>query len=306
MITVLGSINMDLVTTTNKNPSMGETVLGEKFSTIPGGKGANQAVAAARLGAKVQMIGRVGDDLYGREYVIHLNNERIDTSNIKAIANEKTGVASITVFNEDNKIIVVPGANFSLTPEEVEGHRDQIKKSDWLLLQLEIPSESVERALKTANEEGVKVILNPAPFQPIPEKWVELATYLTPNEYEANQLINLYKHNDSIFPELKQKLVVTRGAAGVSFYENDEEVMIPAPKVTAVDTTGAGDTFNGALAVALSEGKNIKEACQFAVTAVSLSVTKLGAQAGMPTREEVIQNKKKQINIPVYYIKNAV
>jgi ribokinase len=144
MITVLGSINMDLVTITNKDPLLGETVIGEHFSTIPGGKGANQAVAAAKLGAEVQMIGRVGDDLFGNEYLTHLRNLGISTDSVKPVTHEKTGIASITVYEGDNKIIVVPGANLQLTPNVVEEYKEEIVKSDWLLLQFEIPLESVE------------------------------------------------------------------------------------------------------------------------------------------------------------------
>ncbi|PWW29584.1 ribokinase [Cytobacillus oceanisediminis] len=287
MITVLGSINMDLVTVTSKDPSLGETVLGKQFSTIPGGKGANQAVAAAKLGADVQMIGRVGDDLFGKEYLIHLRNLGISTENVKPVTHQKTGIASITVYEGDNKIIVVPGANLQVTPDVVEEYKDEILKSDWLLLQFEIPLESVEKALEIAHKGGVQVILNPAPFEHIPKHWFEMITYLTPNQYEAEQLFTLYKDDSDLLISLKEKLVITKGAQGVLLYDREREVSIPALKVEAVDTTGAGDTFNGALAVALSEGNDLKSACEFAVKSSALSVTKLGAQSGMPSREEV-------------------
>lgn len=287
MITVLGSINMDLVTITNKDPLLGETVIGEHFSTIPGGKGANQAVAAAKLGAEVQMIGRVGDDLFGNEYLTHLRNLGISTDSVKPVTHGKTGIASITVYEGDNKIIVVPGANLQLTPKVVEEYKEEIVKSDWLLLQFEIPLESVEKALEIAHQGGVKVILNPAPFEQIPKHWFEMITYLTPNEYEAEELFSLYKNDQDVLNSLKEKLVITKGAQGVLLYDGKKEVTIPALKVETVDTTGAGDTFNGALAVALSEGNDLKSACEFAVKAAALSVTKLGAQSGMPSRDEV-------------------
>lgn len=287
MITVLGSINMDLVTVTSKDPSLGETVMGEQFSTIPGGKGANQAVAAAKLGAEVQMIGRVGDDLFGKEYLTHLRNVGISTKNVKPVTDEKTGIASITVYEGDNKIIVVPGANLHVTPEVVEGCKEEILKSDWLLLQFEIPMESVEKALEIAHKGGVNVILNPAPFAHIPKHWFEMITYLTPNEYEAEELYTLYKSEPELLNRMKEKLVITKGSQGVLVFDRGKETLIPALKVTAADTTGAGDTFNGALAVALSEGRGLKSACEFAVRASGLSVTKLGAQSGMPSREEV-------------------
>ncbi len=287
MITVLGSINMDLVTVTRKDPSIGETVLGDQFSTIPGGKGANQAVAAAKLGADVQMIGRIGDDLFGQEYLNHFMKLGISTENVEPVTDEKTGIASITVYEGDNKIIVVPGANNFLTPEVVDDHKEDIIKSDWLLLQLEIPLESVEKSLEIAYKNGVKVILNPAPFHKIPKDWIKMATYLTPNQYEAAQLLDLYKKDEKLLNNLKEKLVITKGSAGVVIFEGNKEQSIPALKVEAVDTTGAGDTFNGALAVGLSEGKSLREACQFAARAAAISVTKLGAQLGMPNRTEL-------------------
>lgn len=293
MITVLGSINMDLVTVTGKDPSLGETVIGEQFSTIPGGKGANQAVAAAKLGADVQMIGRVGDDLFGKEYLTHLRNLGISTDNVKPVTHERTGIASITVYEGDNKIIVVPGANLQVTPDVVEEYKEEILKSDWLLLQFEIPMESVEKALEIAHKGGVKVILNPAPFEQIPKHWFEMITYLTPNQYEAAQLFTMYQNEPDLLTSLKEKLVITKGAKGVLLFEGEREVSIPALKVEAVDTTGAGDTFNGALALALSEGNDLKRACEFAVKASALSVTKLGAQSGMPNRDEVNRLLKK-------------
>ncbi|WP_421381891.1 ribokinase [Bacillus salacetis] len=284
MITVLGSINMDLVTSTDKDPDWGETVIGSQFHTNFGGKGANQAVAAAKLGAKVQMIGAVGNDAFGQDYLEHLKQYGIKTEHIQTIQNERTGVAAITLHNEENKIIVVPGANAHVTPEVVEKHKEAIQQSEWLLLQLEIPAESVNKAIEIAHATGTKVILNPAPFQPIPQTWIEKLTYLTPNESEANQLLKQYSGNKF---NLQDKLIITKGEKGVTFYQNEQENHIPAPKVKAVDTTGAGDTFNGALTTALAEGTTLKEACEFASKAAAISVTKLGAQTGMPAREEL-------------------
>ncbi|WP_409300066.1 ribokinase [Peribacillus sp. SCS-155] len=287
MITVLGSINMDLVTVTSKDPLLGETVMGNHFSTIPGGKGANQAVAAARLGAEVQLIGRIGDDVFGQQYLVHLKEQGVNTKYVKPVTGEKTGIASITVYKGDNKIIVVPGANKCVGPEVVESHSEDILKSDWLLLQMEIPLQGVEKALEIAHKGGVKTILNPAPYHEIPKSWIEMATYLTPNEFEANQIFNLYKNDHDNLAQLKKKIIITKGSEGIVIFENDEEVVIPAMPVDAIDTTGAGDTFSGALVVGLSEGKSLKEACYFAARAASLSVTKLGAQSGMPYRKEV-------------------
>lgn len=286
-ITVIGSINMDLVTKTERVPQIGETLLGEAFYTIPGGKGANQAVAAARLGADVTMVGCVGEDAFGRELIAHLEGESINTGQIATASGASTGIASITLSGGDNSIIVVPGANFLITPEFVEKQEEVIADSDMILLQLEIPMESVEKAAQLANKHDVKVILNPAPFQTIPDNLMEQVDYLTPNEHEYNLLLSCG------WPEQKKerfikKCIVTQGARGVHIYAG-AQAEIPAFQVEAVDTTGAGDTFNGALAYSLGQGMDLQEACRFANAAAALSVTKLGAQGGMPTRFEVNQ-----------------
>ncbi|WP_456273178.1 ribokinase [Bacillus sp. AK031] len=284
MITVIGSINMDLVTITGKDPGWGETIIGEQFDTNFGGKGANQAVAAAKLGAEVQMIGAVGNDLYGQEYLSHLENQGVQTQAIKVIQGERTGIAAITVCKSENKIIEVPGANAHITPRVIEEHKHIILNSDWLLLQLEIPKESVEKAIQFANEGKVKVILNPAPYITMPEDIIEQVTWLTPNENEAVKLLNQYKGDKE---KLLKKLIITKGEKGVTYPDHGMTTSLFPPKVKPKDTTGAGDTFTGALAVALAEGQSLKEACQFAVKAAALSVTKLGAQSGMPTRKEL-------------------
>jgi ribokinase len=284
MITVVGSMNMDLVTETTKDPKWGETVLGEQFHTSFGGKGANQAVAAAKLGAKVGMIGAVGDDTFGQEYLQHLHRLGIYTDLIQTIQNERIGIAAITIYKGENKIIVVPGANAHITPGIIETHKEAIQQSEWLLIQLEIPTESVQKAIEIAHQGGVKIILNPAPFQEIPEHWINKITYMTPNESEAFSLLKQYEGSPS---NLQEKLIITKGEKGVSFHENGCKIEIPSPKVKAVDTTGAGDTFNGALAAALSEGKPLREAVEFAGRAAAISVTKLGAQTGMPSRKDM-------------------
>ncbi|MCA1027304.1 ribokinase [Cytobacillus kochii] len=293
MITVIGSINMDLVTVTSIDPSMGETVMGESFFTVPGGKGANQAVAAAKLGANVKMIGKVGDDPFGQEYMNYFNDMHINTESIQIEKSVRTGTASITVYNHDNKIIVVPGANHLMTSDVIEAYRDDILASEWVLLQLEIPLSAVEKVLEIAAEGNVGVILNPAPFHHIPSHWFELVTYLTPNEYEAKQLFEAYANDTEATELLKKKLVITKGNEGAAFFKNGELMTIPAVKVKAVDTTGAGDTFNGALAVALDDDLTIEQAITFAIKAAGLSVTKMGAQVGMPTKAEI---EKMEVN----------
>lgn len=284
-ITVIGSINMDLVTQTDILPKKGETVLGKEFFTIPGGKGANQAVAAAKMGADVRMIGLVGDDAFGKEYIDYLDSLQIDVNNVKPVTHEKTGVATIVLSEGDNSIIVVPGANNRLTPELVEGLEEVIADSELILLQLEIPIDTVEKAVEIAKKHGCKVILNPAPFQTLSKKLLEDVDYITPNEYEADLLMKSVANPAA----LQEKLIITKGSKGVSFYENELEDQLDSFNVDVVDTTGAGDTFNGALAVAILEGETLRDACKIASAAGALSVTKLGAQSGMPTRAEVDQ-----------------
>lgn len=273
---------MDLVTIVKRMPLQGETVLGETFRLIPGGKGANQAVAAARLGADVHMIGAVGADAFGTELLQHLKREGIFVDGVKPVTDVETGIATIVISEGDNRIIVVPGANHALSPDDLERWEEKISKSDVCLLQLEIPLSVVERAVLIAKRHGVRVILNPAPAQPLPDMLLDQVDVLTPNEHErdivlAGRAIEKWVH----------KFIVTEGKRGVSFQRNGEWIRIPRFHVPVVDTTGAGDTFNGALAVALSKGMALEEACRYANAAAALSVTKLGAQTGMPTKKEL-------------------
>jgi ribokinase len=282
VITVVGSINMDLVTIASRFPSQGETILGEEFHLIPGGKGANQAVAAARLGAEVHMIGAVGTDPFGNELLRSLEREGVHIDNVKPVTHKGTGIASITISEQDNRIIVVPGANHALRPEDIDRYEEIIAKSDVCVLQLEIPLSVVERAVFLAKKHHVRVILNPAPAQPLPQKLIEQADFLTPNEHEREIIFEQVDAN-----AFADKVIVTEGARGVTIRKGGKQVLIPGFCVPVVDTTGAGDTFNGALAVALSKGMGLEDACRFANAAAALSVTKLGAQGGMPTEEEV-------------------
>ncbi|EIJ78250.1 ribokinase [Bacillus methanolicus PB1] len=286
-ITVIGSINMDLVTKTRKIPRIGETVLGDSFYTIPGGKGANQAVAAARLGADVTLIGCVGQDAFGKELVKHLSIQGIHMDYVRPVLHQSTGFASITISDGDNSIIVVPGANYQVTPEFVEEHESVIAKSDIVLLQLEIPLKSVEKAVEIAKKHNVKVILNPAPIQALSKELVQKIDYLTPNEHEQQELLSsAFEWSEQEKKDLMAKCIVTRGSKGVKIFQNGGKE-ISGYKVEVVDTTGAGDTFNGALAFSLSFGMELEEACRFANAAAALSVSKLGAQGGMPTKQEV-------------------
>jgi ribokinase len=284
-ITVLGSLNMDLVTVTEIMPQQGETITGQAFSTFPGGKGANQAVAAARLGAEVNMLGKVGNDLFGKKLKEILTQENVNVDFVDVTTNKETGTASIIISDDDNRIIVVPGANNEVTPEWVSFHEEQIRKSDILLLQLEIPLESVKKAAQIAKKHKIPVILNPAPYQKLPTDLLKDVTYLTPNEHEYKQLLEEATKEE--FDLIRAKSIITKGEEGVEFLLNNEKILVNAQKVDVVDTTGAGDTFNGALAVELSKKQDMKEAVLFASIAGSLSVTKLGAQSGMPSLNDV-------------------
>ena len=284
VITVVGSINMDLFVQTDKRPAAGETVLGNDFYTSPGGKGANQAVAAARLGAEVYMIGSIGTDAFGNELKNFLAQENIHLDGVEPVLHLPSGVALITLADNDNSIIVNQGANLDTTKAQVKKYEDIIAKSDVVLTQLEIPLEAVAETINLCVKHQTKIILNPAPIAKLPEDILEKTSYLTPNELEYEALT---KQAD-LQPFL-EKLIITQGKAGVDYMENGKKQTIASHQVTAVDTTGAGDTFNGALAYALAEGNSISAACEFANAAAALSVQKLGAQAGMPTKEEVLQ-----------------
>ncbi|MCT2345809.1 ribokinase (plasmid) [Niallia taxi] len=285
-MTTIGSSSIDLVVTAAKRPNQGETIIGESFKTVPGGKGANQAVAAARLGADVKMIGCVGADEFGDKIVNNFTANGVDTTNVERVTHTETGTAHITLAEGDNSIIVVKGANDYVTPDLVEKALDVILASDIVLIQQEIPEETVEYVAEICFANDVPLLLNPAPARPISKNVIERAAYLTPNETEA---AILFKDKDitEVLKEFPNKLLVTEGKNGVRYSDGVKERLIPAYSVEAVDTTGAGDTFNAAFAVAVAEGKSMEDSIRFANRAASLSVTKFGAQGGMPTREEV-------------------
>lgn len=285
MITVIGSINMDIVVKTDIFPKQGETVLGNLFTTIPGGKGANQAVAAARLGSPVQMIGAVGEDSFGKELYSNLKNENIDVDAIAKTTNS-TGIANILLHDKDNRIIVVPGANFDVTKEVVDSNLERIKKSSIVMMQLEIPVETIEYVLDLCQQLNIPVLLNPAPAGNFKKEWIEKVTYLTPNETECEYLFGA--DVEAILSKYPNKMIVTLGGDGAAFHNGEKIVKITGYKTTPVDTTGAGDTFNGAFAHAIISGYSIDKAVQFANIAASLSVEKFGAQGGMPSNEAVL------------------
>ncbi|EMI9088812.1 MULTISPECIES: ribokinase [Bacillus] len=287
-IAVVGSISMDLVAVSKKRPKAGETVIGEAFHTIPGGKGANQAVAAARLGANVAMVGAVGNDNYGTVVRNNLENERVFIDYVVPVTDTATGIAHIVLAEEDNSIVVVQGANALVNESVVDRSKDLLIKADMVVLQLEIPLETVKYVLAICEEHNIPVMLNPAPAQVLSEDILEKATYITPNEHECRIVLDDFiSPIEDLLAKYPNKLLMTEGSKGVRFHNGTEIVHVPSIAVDVVDTTGAGDTFNGALAVALSEGETLQKAIRFANVAGGLSVTKLGAQGGMPTRDRV-------------------
>ncbi|NEW08403.1 ribokinase [Paenibacillus sp. SYP-B3998] len=294
-IVVVGSLNMDLVVSMPRMPKLGETVSGTDIHTIPGGKGANQAIGCAKLGAKVTMIGAVGQDEFGDKILRQMKDHGIEPSCISRMDNVPTGTATIFHTSEDNCIVIVAGANGNCTPEFVSAYESLILTADVLLVQLEIPIESVAKALEIARKCSVRTVLNPAPAQKLSKGLLHLVDYLTPNETEFELLSGASYANDEDLrlgmrdwqDEFGPQLLITRGKHGGSFLYEGSLHTVPAPKVSVVDTTGAGDAFNAAFSVALASGKELNESVQFAVKSASLSVTRFGAQDGMPTLEEL-------------------
>jgi len=285
-VVVVGSINVDMVFTSDIRPKAGETVLGNTFSLIPGGKGANQAVAAAKLGAESVMVGCVGLDSNGDFAVDSLKAVNVNTECVDVVHNVPTGVANIIVAENDNSIIVIPGANYKVDIDLVRRYKEVVLSADIVLLQLEIPLETVEYILDLCSENNVKVLLNPAPAVDLSKSMIEKASYITPNEHELKIILG----KDSTEEEIKKypnKLIVTLGSKGVKYFDGTEIKLIPSYKAEVVDTTGAGDTFCGALAAALVRGDGLEDAIRFANRAAAYSVTKLGAQSGMPTLDQL-------------------
>lgn len=275
---------MDLVIQMADFPQQGETVLGQQFQTSPGGKGANQAIAAARLGSSVTMIGCVGDDRFGHTLRTVLKQEHIDTT-LLLTTPESTGIANILVHQNDNRIIVVPGANYKLKPTHLDAVKDVITQSQMVILQLEIPMETTAHAIKLCKEANVPVLLNPAPAVNFDMRWMDDITYLTPNEVECAQLFG--NDFDQTLEKYPNKLIITLGRDGARYFDGEYPIHVPGYMTKAVDTTGAGDTFNGALAYALVEGQSLDEAVYFANIAASLAVEQVSAQGGMPTLSKV-------------------
>ena len=290
-VVVIGSSNTDMTIKGDRLPKPGETVLGGEFRMGPGGKGANQAVAAQRLGADVSFICKVGRDIFGDNAISGYQKEGIDCSRILR-SDKASGTALILVDgNAENCIAVAPGANADLTPEDVDSVADVIRSADYLILQLEIPVESVLRAAKIAHEAGVYVILNPAPACHLPEELFGYISLITPNQTESALLSGVEDNLDAAVERLMQlgvkDVVVTLGSKGSLVISEGAKTLVPSLKVNAVDTTAAGDTFCGALCVALSEGCSLVDAAGFATKASALTVQKMGAQDSIPFRSDI-------------------
>ncbi|MFI2349070.1 ribokinase [Streptomyces sp. NPDC019443] len=288
-IAVLGSTNMDLVAYVSHAPKRGETVTGREFLTIPGGKGANQAVAAARAGGDVAMIGAVGSDDFGARLRHTLESSGVDTDLLRT-AEGPSGTAHIVVDDEGgNSIVVIPGANGTVTAL-APGDEALIASSVALLLQLELPLSAVLDGAEAARRNGVRTVLTPAPAQPLPPELLAVTDLLVPNEHEAATLAGVADPHLAAEALLRQvpEVVITLGSAG-SLYaaRGAAPVTVPAPRVRAVDTTGAGDTFVGALAVALVEGRPVQQALTWASAAAALCVQRPGASTSMPYRSEI-------------------
>jgi ribokinase len=296
MITVVGSLNMDLFIETRRLPAPGETVLGRNFRRAPGGKGANQAVAVARMGGACAMIGAVGDDAFGDETLANLRAAGVDAGAVTRRAGTATGVAMITVdASGQNQIVVADGANGTLTPDDIRHHTALFRRSKAVIVQLEIPLPAVEATLRLGREAGALTVLNPAPCLELSDNLLRCCDWIAPNEVEAAQLsgVKVRERADAAIAAKRLRkrsganVLVTLGDDGVWIDTNAFAGHVPGFKVAAVDTVGAGDTFIGAFVTQLAEGAVAREAARFGCAAAALSVTRRGAQAGIPHRNEV-------------------
>lgn len=285
-IVVVGSFMMDLVVKAKHRPQKGETLIGDEFGMFIGGKGANQAIAAARSGARVHMIGRLGHDFFGDLFIKALKKEKINTDFIVRDFKVGTGIgAPVIDANGDNSIIIIPRANMRLTVKDIEQASRVISRADVLLLQLEVPIEASKRAAQIAKRNKVLVILDPAPAKKLPNSFFKYIDVITPNEIEAN---------DALLKKGVKSVVITLGKRGAFLLTSQKKKIIPAYKVKVIDTTGAGDAFCGALAVSLARGQNLEEAIKYANAAGAFAVTIMGASPSMPTHRQITRILQKQ------------
>ncbi|MGI2295388.1 ribokinase [Paenibacillus sp. GXUN7292] len=294
-ITIIGSLNMDIVVEADRLPELGETVSGRSVHFIPGGKGGNQAVAAARLGAEVDMIAFIGNDAFGETLIQSLTSSGVLVKRIKQVEETSTGMASILLAEDDNQIVVVPGANAYCLPESIEDLEQSIAASDLVLMQLEIPLETVSAAAELAEKHSKPVILNPAPAAELPQALLKRVNYITPNLSELYLLTGLDPNSasleeamDALLEQGPECVVATLGSEGSAFKRKGDILKkVPAHKVPIVDTTGAGDAFNAGLAFGISSGYSLEQAVTFAGSVSALAVSAFGAQTGMPSIEAV-------------------
>ena len=296
-IVVVGSSNTDMIIQLARIPKPGETLLGGDFTSAAGGKGANQAVAAARSGGNVSFIARVGNDMFGEQAIAGFKRDGIYIDHVITDKSAPSGVAMIFVAKDgENSIAVAGGANARLSPADVKNAAESIRSAAMLVAQLETPLETIVTAAEIATKAGVRFILNPAPACPLPDSLLKLVSFLTPNETEAELLTGIKVIDKASASKAAAALrargvdtvIITLGSKGALLADADGEQLIPGFKVKAVDTTAAGDTFNGALAVALAEGMAAAAAVRFANAAAAISVTRLGAQASAPSRKEIL------------------
>lgn len=295
-IIVIGSSNVDMVVKTSHLPAPGETILGGEFFMNQGGKGANQAVAVERLGGNLIFMAKLGNDILGQQSVDYFKKEGIDTRYITLDENSASGVALISVDDHaENSIVVASGANMLLNEQDVDKVVEVMCEGDILLMQLEIPLQTVEYAARKAFEKGVKVVLNPAPARNLPKELFRYLYMITPNRIEAEMLTGIKITNDADAEEVAKEIhamgvknvIITLGSKGCLIREDGVSYRVDAFKVDPIDTTAAGDTFNGALCVALAEGMDLKQAAVMASKASSITVTRMGAQSSIPRREEL-------------------
>ncbi len=284
-ILIIGSLNVDHVISTNIIPKPGETLFGDSYKKFPGGKGANQAVAASRLDGNVELIGCIGNDDMGKYVTDNLQKNNVICKNIK-VSDKTTGLAQIIVSDGENSIIVIPGSNFDIDIEYIKNLKELILKAKLVVLQLEIPLSVIEYIINFSYDNNIDILLNPAPAIKLEKSLLKKCTYITPNEHECEIVFNSTEINN-VLKDYPNKLLITEGSKGVRYYDGKNNVRVPAFKVDVKDTTGAGDTFNGALSVALTKGKSLKDAIIFANKAASYAVTQMGAQSGMPYLEDI-------------------
>lgn len=296
-IVVVGSSNTDMVVKADRIPIGGETVLGGEFVMVPGGKGANQAVCAAKLGADVKLVARVGDDVFGEGSLANFRGVGVDTQFVTKDPSSPSGIALIMVDGRaENAIVVAPGANMALTPEDVDRARDAIAEADAVIVQLEIPAETVAHTIELAHSLGIRLVLNPAPIRPMAKELIGKVDILVPNQHEAAELlgkggqghtIDAVSAGSELLACGARSVVITLGGKGAYVAGDGVSEFVSPMRVTPVDTTAAGDAFTASLACAMAEGRDLVESARFAARVAAISVTRMGAQPSLPTRAEV-------------------